>query len=49
MALYEPGVEIPSDYLGVTYVELDKNKAWRIGLVSELRTAGIEASLDKTL
>jgi predicted nucleotide-binding protein len=49
MALYEPGVEIPSDFLGVTYVELDKNKAWRIGLVSELRNAGIDASLDATL
>jgi predicted nucleotide-binding protein len=49
IALYEPGVEIPSDYLGVTYVELDRNKAWRIGLVSELRVAGIEASIDKTL
>jgi predicted nucleotide-binding protein len=49
IALYEPGVEIPSDYLGVTYIELDKNKAWRIGLVGELRNAGIEASIDKTL
>lgn len=49
MALYESGVEIPSDYLGVTYVELDRNKAWRIGLVGELRNAGIEASIDKTL
>jgi hypothetical protein len=49
IALYEPGVEIPSDYLGVTYVELDPNKAWRIDLVGELRAAGIEASLDKML
>ena len=49
MALYEPGVEIPSDYLGVTYVELDPHRAWRIGLVTELRAAGIEASLDQTL
>jgi predicted nucleotide-binding protein len=49
MALYEPGVEIPSDYLGVSYVELDSNKAWRIGLVTELRAAGIEASIDQTL
>jgi predicted nucleotide-binding protein len=49
IALYEPGVEIPSDYLGVTYVELDPNSAWRIGLVAELRAAGIEASLDQTL
>jgi predicted nucleotide-binding protein len=32
IALYEPGVEIPSDHLGVTYVELDPNKAWRIDL-----------------
>jgi predicted nucleotide-binding protein len=49
MALHEPGVEIPSDYLGVTYVPLDPNKAWRMGLVSELKAAGIEASLDSTL
>lgn len=47
--LYESGVEIPSDYLGVTYVELDPSKAWRIGLVTELRAAGIEASIDRTL
>ncbi|MER5864635.1 nucleotide-binding protein [Kitasatospora sp. NPDC002040] len=49
MALYEPGVEIPSDFLGVTYVELDPYKAWRMGVVSELRAAGIDASIDRTL
>jgi hypothetical protein len=49
IALYEPGVEIPSDYLGVTYVELDSKKAWRMSLVGELRAAGIEASIDKML
>lgn len=49
IALYEPGVEIPSDFLGVTYVELDPNKAWRMALVGELRAAGIEASIDKIL
>lgn len=49
IALYESGVEIPSDFLGVTYVELDSNKAWRMALVGELRAAGIEASIDKIL
>ncbi|WP_051756733.1 TIR domain-containing protein [Kitasatospora purpeofusca] len=49
IALYEPGVEIPSDFLGVTYVELDSNKGWRIPLAAELRAAGIEASIDRIL
>lgn len=49
LALHESGVEIPSDYLGVNYVPLDEYRAWRISLVQELRAAGIEASLDRTL
>jgi predicted nucleotide-binding protein len=31
-ALYRPGVEIPSDYSGVLYVELDERGGWRLEL-----------------
>ncbi|MFC5835968.1 TIR domain-containing protein [Nonomuraea insulae] len=47
--LYEDGVEIPSDYLGVSYVELDHSKGWQLHLARELRAAGIEASLNRIL
>jgi hypothetical protein len=38
-ALYEPGVEIPSDYQGVLYIELDAKGAWRTSLAQELSNA----------
>ncbi|QXJ22790.1 nucleotide-binding protein [Actinomadura graeca] len=47
--VYQEGVELPSDYLGVSYVALDNNRGWQIDLVRELRTAGIDASIDKLL
>jgi predicted nucleotide-binding protein len=38
-ALYVPGVEIPSDYQGVLFVELDTKGAWRTQLAQELSNA----------
>jgi len=38
-ALYVPGVEIPSDYGGVLFVELDSKGAWRTQLAQELSNA----------
>lgn len=38
-ALYTPGVEIPSDYQGVLYIELDAKGAWRTLLAQELSNA----------
>ncbi|MBA4382511.1 MAG: hypothetical protein C0406_08100 [Sideroxydans sp.] len=38
-ALYKPGVEIPSDYQGVLYVELDQAGAWKQKLAQELDEA----------
>jgi predicted nucleotide-binding protein len=35
-ALYKPGVEIPSDYRGVIFIELDENDAWRKSLAQEI-------------
>ena len=40
-ALYEPGVEVPSDFGGVTYIELDEHDAWRDKLIRELRAMGL--------
>jgi predicted nucleotide-binding protein len=45
LALCEPGVEIPSNYLGVRYVELDPHGDWRTSIERELRNAGIELDL----
>jgi predicted nucleotide-binding protein len=38
-ALYVPGVEIPSDFSGVLYIELDSKGAWRTQLAQELSNA----------
>jgi predicted nucleotide-binding protein len=46
-ALYEPGVEIPSDYQGVLFVEMDKSDRWRFDLVRELRGAGFEVDANR--
>ncbi len=35
-ALYKSGVEIPSDYTGVMYIEIDTAGAWKINLAQEL-------------
>jgi predicted nucleotide-binding protein len=45
--LYRPSVEIPSDYGGVLFVELDDKGAWKLPLAGELREAGLEIDLDQ--
>lgn len=40
-ALRKGNVEIPSDYHGVVYISLD-NAEWKLHLVKELKTAGLE-------
>jgi predicted nucleotide-binding protein len=47
--LYEPEVEIPSDYTGVLYKKLDEAGAWRFELARELRAAGIEVDVNQLL
>ncbi len=46
-ALYKEGVEIPSDYQGVLYIQMDDAGAWRMSLAKEIKQAGIEADLNK--
>ncbi len=48
-ALYRPGVEIPSDYSGVLYQELDEKGAWRLELARELKAAGLPVDMNKAL
>jgi predicted nucleotide-binding protein len=47
--LYRPGVEIPSDYSGVLYLELDMKGAWRLELAKELKSAGLDVDMNKAL
>jgi predicted nucleotide-binding protein len=48
-ALYRPGVEIPSDYSGVLYVELDERGGWRLELAKELKAAGLPVDMNKAM
>jgi predicted nucleotide-binding protein len=48
-ALYISGVEIPSDFSGVLYHELDKAGAWRFLLARELKAGGLEVDLNRAL
>ena len=46
-ALYAEGVELPSDYQGVLYTQLDKPGAWKLELAREIKAAGINVDLNK--
>lgn len=48
-ALYKQGVEIPSDYQGVLYIELDPAGAWKKKLAQELVEANFSIDLDGLL
>ncbi|WP_343725872.1 TIR domain-containing protein [Herbaspirillum huttiense] len=45
--LYERGVELPSDYYGVVYIEIDDRGAWRYALAKELKDAGLQVDLNR--
>lgn len=44
-ALYSEGVEMPSDYQGVVYIQLDPAGAWKTKLAQELVQAGMNINL----
>lgn len=48
-ALHRGGLEMPSDYSGVLYIELDERGAWRLQLAKELRAAGLRVDMNKAL
>ncbi|MHB1276355.1 MAG: TIR domain-containing protein [Candidatus Humimicrobiaceae bacterium] len=41
-SIYEDGVEIPTDYLGVTFIPFDSAEKWKFDLVKELKAAGFD-------
>ncbi len=45
-ALYEDGVELPSDYDGIAYIRYDDEGAWRLSLARELQAANVPISLE---
>jgi predicted nucleotide-binding protein len=48
-ALYQNGVEIPSDYSGVLFVPLDQEGGWRLKLGKELVAAGFSVDMNNAL
>lgn len=47
VALYESGVELPSDILGVGYTVLDPEEGWKLKLAKELKQAGLDVDMNK--
>lgn len=48
-ALFKPGIEIPSDFHGVLFLELDEPGAWKPKLANELVKAGIKIDVQALL
>ena len=48
-ALYEEGIEKPSDLDGVVYISLDKTGAWKLLLGKELQAAGFDIDLNNAI
>ncbi len=48
-ALVKGQLELPSDYSGVIYIQVDDAGAWRYTLVRELRAAGFEVDANRLL
>jgi predicted nucleotide-binding protein len=48
-ALYEPEVEMPSDFGGVGYVKFDREGNWKVLLAKELNAAGIKVDMNAAL
>lgn len=48
-ALFKEGVELPSDYQGVVYLEMDQSGGWKVALAREMKAAGLYLDLNKAL
>jgi predicted nucleotide-binding protein len=48
-ALYEDGVELPSDYNGVLFTPIDAAGTWKFQLCREIKAAGIDVDLNKAI
>lgn len=45
-ALYQDGVEIPTDYQGVLFLPLDEGGAWKLQLARELKAIGLPVDMN---
>ena len=48
-ALYQTGVEIPSDYKGVLYVPFDDTGGWKLNIAKELKAAGLPVNMNDAI
>jgi predicted nucleotide-binding protein len=48
-ALYRSDVELPSDILGVVYIKLDEDGAWKFRLAKELMASDFSVDMNKAL
>jgi predicted nucleotide-binding protein len=48
-ALHKGNVELPSDYLGIVYVDMDPLGSWHLSVARELRAAGFSVDMNKIL
>jgi predicted nucleotide-binding protein len=47
--LYDKEVEMASDFAGITYIKLDENNGWRLGLIQALKDAGFHVDANKAI
>ena len=47
--LYKEGVDIPSDYLGVVYTQLDDSEGWHLKLAKEMKEAKLDIDLNDVM
>ena len=48
-ALFQDGVEIPSDYTGVAFIPLDSSGGWRLAVAKELKASGLEIDMNRAV
>ncbi len=48
-ALRRGDVEIPSDYSGVIYVNMDDADGWKLSLAKEMQSVGLPVDLNKAI
>jgi predicted nucleotide-binding protein len=46
-ALYEPGVELPSDVSGMLYIPVEDGLDWKLKVAAELKAAGIDVDMNR--
>ena len=47
--LFKEGVDMPSDYAGVIYIQMDDFGGWRMKLAKEMKAAGLPVDMDRLL